>query len=153
MTHATKLLTACAAVMLVASASAMADDIEGTAEQARAMLLRAVAAIQADESRALAAFNAGEAGFKDHDLYVFCAGRDGVVDAHIDPAQRGRNMRDIYDLLGVAFGREMMAVAREGEIVAVSYMWPRPVSKVPVHKVTFVTRTADQMCGVGYYVP
>ena len=45
----------------------------------------------------------------------------------------------------------MMAIAREGEIKVVSYMWPEPWSHTPVDKVTFFTRVADQVCGVGYY--
>jgi signal transduction histidine kinase len=45
----------------------------------------------------------------------------------------------------------MMATAAEGQIVGVSYMWPEPGSHVPAAKISFVTRVADQMCGVGYY--
>lgn len=147
-----RLPIACAMTMLLAGVSATASE-NGTPDQAKAMLERAVAAVRGDELDALKSFSAGAAGFKDRDLYVFCARRDGLVDAHIDPAQLGRNIKDVYDLQGVAFGQEMMSVAKEGEFVAVSYMWPKPVSREPVHKVTFVTRVADQMCGVGYYVP
>jgi signal transduction histidine kinase len=124
---------------------------KGTAQSARAMLERAVAAVKADKPKALADFTAGANGFRDDDLYVFCARLDGKVDAHIDPAQIGRNIKDQYDIDGVAFGQEIMAIARESEIKAVSYMWPEPTSHVPVDKVTFFTRVADQVCGVGYY--
>ena len=74
-----------------------------------------------------------------------------MVDAHIDPAQIGRNIKDLYDIDGVAFGQEMMAVAQPNEIKAISYMWPEPSSHVPVNKVTFFTKVTDQVCGVGYY--
>jgi signal transduction histidine kinase len=140
----------CAAVLLLAGRPALADTT-GSAADAKAMLERAVAAVTADEAKALASFNHGDAGFKDRDLYVFCARVDGKVDAHIDAKQVGRNIKDLYDVDGVAFGQEMMAVARPGSIVAVSYMWPKPDSRTPAPKVTFVTRVADQMCGVGYY--
>jgi signal transduction histidine kinase len=119
--------------------------------EGRAMLERAVAAVKAGEPKALSAFSHGAEGFKDRDLYVFCARTDGKVDAHIDPAQIGRNIKDLYDVDGVAFGQEMMAIATEGQIIAVSYMWPEPGSRVPTAKISFVTRVADQMCGVGYY--
>lgn len=122
-----------------------------SATDARAMLERAVVAVKANEAAALAAFNRGGEGFRDRDLYVFCARRDGKVDAHIDPTQIGRNIKDLYDVDGVAFGQEMMAVAAPGEITGVSYMWPEPGSHTPAEKVSFVTRVADQMCGVGYY--
>jgi signal transduction histidine kinase len=143
----TGLLLACGTTQ--AAGNSAAD--KGSAEAAKAMLERAVAAVKADKSRALADFNAGAHGFRDHDLYVFCARSDGTVDAHVDAAQIGRNIKDLYDVDGVAFGQEMMAISREGEIKAVKYMWPEPASHVPVDKVTFFTRVADQMCGVGYY--
>ena len=99
----------------------------------------------------VAAFNKGADGFRQGDLYVFCARRDGTVDAHIDPAQLGSKLQDQYDKIGVAFGLEMMAVAKEGAMTEVAYMWPKPGTLTPVHKVTFVTRVADQVCGVGFY--
>lgn len=115
------------------------------------MLERAVAAVTVNEPKALVDFNHGAAGFKDRDLYVFCARVDGKVDAHIDPAQLGRNIKDLYDIDGVAFGQDMMAVAEDGKVKAITYMWPKPGTPVPAQKVTFFTRVADQVCGVGYY--
>lgn len=144
-----KLFALAAAPGLVLAGAPGAAD--GTAEQAKAMLGRAVAAVLANEASALATFDSGGDGFRQGDLYVFCARRDGTVDAHVDPAQIGRKIQDQYDKVGVAFGQEMMAVATEGQMTEVAYMWPRPDSLTPVHKVTFVTRVADQVCGVGFY--
>jgi signal transduction histidine kinase len=124
---------------------------QGSAEEARAMLQRAVAALRSDEPKALAAFNHGEAGFRDRDLYVFCARSNGTVDAHVDPSQIGRKFQDLYDVDGVAFGQQMLAIAQDGVIKAISYMWPKPGSRTPAPKVSFVTRVGDQVCGVGYY--
>ena len=57
----------------------------GTAEEAKAMLERAVAAVKEDKAKALDMFNKGEGGFKDRDLYVWCANAsDGIVTAHPD---------------------------------------------------------------------
>ena len=141
-------IAACAFVLLGGRAQAAQL---GTAEQARALLLRAVAAVKADERAAIANFNRADGGFRQGDLYVFCATTTGTVDAHVDPAQIGRKLQDQFDVDGVAFGREMMALARPGAITAVAYMWPRPDSRTPAEKVSFVTRVADQVCGVGYY--
>ena len=69
---------------------------DGTADEAKAMLARAVAAVLANEPNALAAFDSGADGFRQGDLYVFCARRDGTVDAHIDPAQIGRKIQEQY---------------------------------------------------------
>jgi signal transduction histidine kinase len=144
------LSSVCVAIPMMAGAPAQADN-KGSAQDAKAMLERAVAAVKADAVKALSEFRQGGAGFRDRDLYVFCARRDGIVDAHIDPQQIGRNIKDLYDVDGVAFGQEMMAIATEGQIVGVSYMWPEPGSRAPTAKISFVTRVADQMCGVGYY--
>ena len=54
----------------------------GTAQEARSMLERVVGMLQIDKSSALDAFNQDEGGFRDRDLYVFCAGSDGVFTAH-----------------------------------------------------------------------
>jgi hypothetical protein len=54
----------------------------GTAEEAKAMLEKAVAAVKEDKAKALDMFNKGEGGFKDRDLYVWCANAsDGIVTA------------------------------------------------------------------------
>ena len=66
----------------------------GSKEDARAMLQRAVAAVKENKAEALAKFNKGEGGFKDRDLYVFCANAsDGVLTAH--PYLKGENLKEI----------------------------------------------------------
>jgi hypothetical protein len=66
----------------------------GTAEEAKVMLKRAVAALKEDKTKALAMFNKGEGGFKDRDLYVYCANAsDGIMTAH--PTLLGKQLRDI----------------------------------------------------------
>ena len=142
--------TFAAAILLLACGPVRAKNTD-SAQDAKMMLERAVAAVKADEPRALASFSHGSDGFRDRDLYVFCARTNGTVDAHIDPRQIGRNLKDLFDLDGVAFGQEIMAVAQPGVVKAVSYMWPKPGSRRPTEKVTFVTRVANQVCGVGYY--
>ena len=55
----------------------------GTADEAKAMLEKAVVAVKEDKAKALGMFNKGEGGFRDRDLYVSCANAsDGVVTAH-----------------------------------------------------------------------
>ena len=121
----------------------------GTAEEAKAMLNKAVAAIQADKAAALAAFTKGEDGFKDRDLYPFCGGADGLFTAH--PKLIGKSLKELKDKAGKALGEDIYKTAKEGRIGQVSYMWPRPGSETPVKKISFVTRTGDQVCAVGYY--
>ena len=55
----------------------------GTAEEAKAMLERAVTAVKEDKAKALDMFNKSDGGFRDRDLYVYCANAsDGIVTAH-----------------------------------------------------------------------
>ena len=49
----------------------------GTAEEAKAMLERAVAAVKEDKAKALVMFNNGEGGFKDRDLLCLVRQRLG----------------------------------------------------------------------------
>lgn len=122
----------------------------GTAEEARAMLGKAVAALHADKAQAIEMFNDPEGEFRDRDLYVFCANAaDGTETAH--PTHRGINLNEAKDVNGHAFGAEIMKTAKEGEIDVVTYMWPKPGSDTPAEKVTFFTKAGDQICGVGYY--
>ena len=102
--------------------------------------------MKADEPKALAAFSQGADGFKDRDLYVFCACGTMARSTRISIQHRSvGTSRDLYDVDGVAFGQEMMAIATEGQMIGVSYMWPEPGSHVPTAKISFVTRVADQI--------
>ena len=144
-----KVLVTIAAIAAFA-ATAAAQGQFGTSAEAKAMLEKAVAAVKADKAKALTDFQAGAGGFKDRDLYVFCAGSDGVITAH--PALKGQQIKTLVDKNGKKLGEEIVANAAEGKVGEVSYMWPRPgADTTPVQKVTYVTKVADQVCGVGYY--
>jgi len=122
----------------------------GTEQEARAMLEKAVAALKENQAQALEKFNKGEGGFKDRDLYVFCANAsDGVLTAH--PHLKGEHLQDIVGKKGFPLGKEIMEKATEGKILEVTYWWPRPGSEKPLEKHTFYTKVADQNCGVGFY--
>ena len=127
----------------------------GTAEEAKAMLGRAVAAVRADRDVALAMFNKGEGGFRDRDLYPFCIRvTDGKNVAGPVYVRAGMDTRTLKDPTGKAYGQEVFAAAQkpEGQITEVSYMAPKPGTIAPaVPKVTFVTRVSDLVCAVGYY--
>jgi Single Cache domain 2 len=130
----------------------------GTAAQAKAMLLKAVAAVKADKTKALDMFNTGEGGFLDRDLYVFCSNAsDGKVVAIGNPNAKqllGQDQRTLKDPTGKTFGLDLYAAGQkpEGQITEVKYMFVRPGADTkPVPKVSLVTRVGDLACGVGYY--
>lgn len=146
-------LAAVVAGLVVAFATTAFSQAQfGTPAEAKAMLEKAVSALKADKNKALATFQAGTEGFKDRDLYVFCAGDDGVITAH--PTIKGQQIKDLVDKTGNKLGLAIMAAAKEGQINEVEYMWPRPgADTTPVKKFSYVTKVGDQSCGVGYYKP
>ena len=121
----------------------------GTAAEARAMLDRVVAAVEADEAQALEMFTNGEGGFKDRDLYPYCVGPDGNFSAH--PTLAGTNATELRDKAGALVGEKVIASAKPGEVSEVTYVWTRPGETTPGDKVAFVTKIGDQICAVGYY--
>jgi len=114
------------------------------------MLERAVVALKENKEKALEMFNKGEGGFKDRDLYVFCANAsDGVLTSH--PYLKGEHLQEIVGKKGYPLGEEIMKTATEGKISEVTYWWPRPGTDKPLEKRTFFTKVVDQNCGVGSY--
>lgn len=149
---------AASATILMLSTVAFAQQSQfGSAQEARAMLSKAVAAVKTDKSKALETFNKGEGGFQDRDLYPFCSSAsDGTFVAVGTNVRQllGTDVRFLKDATGKAYGLELYDAAQkpEGEITEVSYMFVRPGGdKTPVPKVTFVTRVGDLGCGVSYY--
>jgi hypothetical protein len=154
-----KLMIASASVAVLAlSAPAFAQQY-GTADEAKAMLMKAVAAVKADKAKALDMFNKGEGGFVDRDLYVFCDtvsdGKQVATGSNNAKQLTGTDVRTLKDATGKVFGAEIIAAMQkpEGEMTEISYMFPRPgADKTPVQKVSLVTRVSDDLgCGVGYY--
>src|SRR6202171_5410682 len=65
------LAAACAEVLMV-SPTTFAQGQFGTADEAKAMLVKAAAAMKADKTKTLDMINKGEGGFLDRDIYPFC---------------------------------------------------------------------------------
>jgi hypothetical protein len=127
-----KLIIAAASLAVIAfSSTAFTQQPAGTAAEAKAMLLKAVAAVKADKMKALDMFAKGEGGFLDRDLYVFCF---NAGDGNVHPFAN-QNAKQF-------FGKD---VRTQKDLIA------RPSDPKPVGKVSFVTRVADLGCGVGYY--
>jgi hypothetical protein len=129
----------------------------GSPEEAKAMLTRAATAVKADKDRALVMFNTGDGGFLDRDLYPFCFNvGDGKTIALANPHAKhliGQDIRNQKDAAGKPYGVEVFAASQkpEGQITEVEYLFARPTDPRPVQKVSFITRTGDLVCGVGYY--
>jgi hypothetical protein len=154
-----KSLIAASAAVIALSPAVFAQQTGGTADEAKAMLMKAVTAVKADKAKALDMFNKGEGGFRDRDLYVFCANAsDGALVAIGNPNLKpalGMDVRAGENSTGTAFGAEIYAAMQkpEGQITEVSYVAATPgVDDKLLAKVTLVARAdSDLGCGVGYY--
>jgi hypothetical protein len=153
------MIAAGSAAVVALSSVAFAQQTGGTADEAKAMLMKAVAALRADKAKALDMFNKGEGGFRDRDLYVFCANAsDGAIVAMGNPNLKqalGVDVRAGQNSTGEAFGAEIYAAIQkpEGQITEVSYVGPKPDPDDRLAaKTTLVARADDDLgCGVGYY--
>jgi cytochrome c len=127
----------------------------GTAEQARAMLDRAVAALKADPGAALKAFNDDHnKDFRLHDLFVYCFNTgDGKFTAYELSVLIGADIRK-FKLYNEPMGqRSFDAVhdAPEGAVVSVDYQMPKEGETKPSPKQAIEARVGDQACGVSYF--
>lgn len=146
---ALSLVVACAAAAVWAADAKLA---KGTKDEAKALLNRAVQAVEKDgESKALAAFNQPKGPFIDRDLYVFCFDEHMKVTAHHDPSMLGTDISTLKDSDGKAFGKEMAAIGAKGGEGAVEYKWMNPVTHKVEPKVSFLKKAGKQTCGVGAY--
>lgn len=157
MTRRMFLMGAVAAVALTFSPAIFAQQASGTADEAKTMLTKAVAAVKADRAAALDMFNKGEGGFLVGDLYPFCFNvSDGKLVAVVNPNAKqliGQDSRTFKDSTGKEFGKIQFAAAEkpEGEITTTTYLFARPGDPAPVQKTSFTTKVGDLVCGVGYY--
>lgn len=127
----------------------------GTAEEARAMLDRAMAALKSNEVAALSKFNdLNNKQFHDRDLYVFCFNMsDGKVTSYSAPFLIGADVRTLT-LVNDPIGQRAYDTTRnvsEGKIAILQYKFPKPGTTQPATKLSFETRIGNQGCGVTYY--
>jgi hypothetical protein len=115
----TFMIAAAAATALILSSTAFAQQSAqyGSADEAKAMLTKAIAAVKADKAKALEMFNKGEGGFLDRDLYPFCSNvGDGTNVAIGNPNAKqllGTDSRTLKDPTGKAFGMELYAAGQK----------------------------------------
>jgi cytochrome c len=127
----------------------------GRAEEARAMLDRAIAALKSNEHTALSEFNdQNNKQFHDRDLYVFCFNTfDGKVTSYSAPFLIGADVRTLT-LVNDPIGQRAYDTVRnvpEGKIAILQYKLPKPGTIEPATKLSFETRIGNQGCGVTYY--
>jgi hypothetical protein len=129
---------------------------QGSADAAKVMLAKAVAAVKADQAKALDLFNKGEGGFREGDLYVFCVtASDGKFVATGNPNSKkllGVDVKTLKDRNGNPINLDAAKKKPEGEITTIDYEFAKPGTiNEQVPKETYITKIGILICGVGYY--
>jgi len=125
----------------------------GTAEEARAMLDHAVAALKSDEAKALRDFNDTKNKlFHDRDLYISCFDTsDGKFTAFPGPGMTGIDVRTFKlgdDPIGQRASDASQGKPEETD-ATMEYNFPK--GGKPAVKQSLQTRVGNQGCGVSYY--
>ncbi len=125
----------------------------GTADEAKAMVDRAVKLLTADgKDKAFQAFDDQSGSFVDRDLYVFVLDLTGTTVAHgVNKALIGKSLLNLKDADGKAFIQEMIELAKKDGEGWVDYKWANPTSKKVEGKSSFVKKVGDVIVGVGIY--
>ena len=124
----------------------------GTKDEALALLDRAISLVKEDRNRALDLFTSGEGGLHPKDLYPFCLKDNGVLLAH--PTSIGLNITNFQDSSGKYVGKELIKIAKYNEINMIDFVIARLTTddEKEYVKTQLVTRVADLICVVGYYL-
>jgi cytochrome c len=140
------------ALFLLLTGVAVAQDSRGTADEAKAMVAKAIAAFDTDAAAALTAITAPSKTFIDRDLYVFVFDKEKLVAHGFDEKLVGTKPDTLVDVNGKKFGVEFIEKATP-EGVWVDYVWRDPISGKDVAKSSWVVAHKDHVFGTGIYKP
>jgi signal transduction histidine kinase len=143
---------------LIAAFGAMqvaAQQKQGTAKEATAMVEKAVAHIKkAGREKAFADFNNKKGAFTDRDLYVVVYDMKGKVLAHgANEKMIGKDVIDLRDNDGKFFVKERVEMMSKGPDAKgwQDYKFMNPVSRQIEPKSMFLQRHEDLIVGCGIY--
>jgi cytochrome c len=126
-----------------------------SAEQAKAMLWRAVHEMKEYGPKAFEHFNDLNGGFIQDDLYVFVVGiTDHRMYAHgAQPRLIRRDATDLVDLKGKPIIRQMLDIAKSHDEGELTYLWRNPVTGKDEKKRTYFKRVDNYLVAIGAYEP
>lgn len=136
--------------------SAFAQD-QGTAEEAKAMVERALVALKenGEEATFKAINDPNNPTFHDRDLYVFVISTDekGTFLAHgLKPLLIGKDLINLKDVKGTPLVQNFINKVKNDGEGWVDYHWPHPITKRTAAKSSFVKKATDTyLVGVGIY--
>ncbi len=124
---------------------------QGTAEQAVAMIKRALEHFRSRGSAAWQDFNAASGPFIDRDLYLFGIDDDGVYRVFGgQPAKLGTRMQDVAGIDGAELVRKVKACIAQGG-GWVEYDFRNPTTDTLQPKMSYVMRCGNINLGCGVY--
>ncbi len=132
---------------------AFANATGGSADEAKAMTLRAAAFVKSKGPEAAYAEFINGTSFKDRDLYVSVYDMKGNCLAHGGNAKLvGKNLWELKDMNGVEIIKMQTAIAMsKGEGWSEQFTFVNPTTKAMQPKKTYVQRVGDTWIGVGHY--
>ncbi len=142
-----------AGVMITLFLASFAFAAIGTANEAKALVSKAVEHIKANgKEKAFAEFTNQKGKFNDRDLYIFVVDFNGLTLAHGgNTALVGKNMLDLKDADGGFFIKKFIELAKTKGSGWVDYKWQNPVSKNIEPKSTYIQKVDDYFVGCGIY--
>lgn len=137
---------------LTFSAAAAAAD-KGTAEEAVALVKKAVAYIKANgKEKAFAEFSNPNGQFRNRDLYIFAEDFNGKMLAHgANLKLIGKNLIDLRDADGKYFVKNLIETASSKGNGWVDYKWLNPATNAIEQKSSYVEKVDDFLVGCGIY--
>ena len=143
-------LAAALSIAVLASAAAEDKPQRATADEAVAMVKKAVTYIKdSGREKAYREFGDKQGSFVDRDLYVVVYGFDGKVLAHgANPKLVGKDLIDAQDVDGVYYVRERVEKAKANQSFWQDYKFVDPITKKIEPKKMYCERLDDTaVCG------
>lgn len=127
----------------------------GTADEAKALMDKAVAYVKANgKDKAFAEFTNKKGSFVDRDLYIFAVDFKGLTVAHGGNEKLvGKDMLGLKDADGKLFIQAFIEMAKTKGTGWVDYKWVNPQTNKIENKSTYVQKVDDYFLGCGIYKP
>ena len=150
----TILLKSVVALSLLLMPALARAESHGTADEAKAMVERAVVLLkQVGADQAFAVFNdKTNPDFHDRDLYIFVRSMDGNTVAHgANKGMIGHTSLELKDADGKLYNKEMIELASGKGSGWVEYRWVNPMDKKIEQKASYIEKVGDYVIGAGFY--
>ncbi len=139
------------AMAMATSSYVHAEDF-ATAEEAEAIVSKAVKAIKADKVAAFKEIDGKDKKWVSKDLYPVVYGMDGKCLSHgQNPKQVGKDLIDLADADGKEFVKERVQLASSKGKFWQDYKFTDPVTKKVLPKAAYCEKTSDMIVCAGIY--